>query len=620
MKKNDNSFFMDDEKIKKLRKNEEKKREKLRELNSIDEYNDRTKGSKILMYFLLAITFVSVVCYFAVTLIYSKNVVEQLTTIVSCSLLTLFACFFLAQSLFLDHKKGRFIVCLSCICLTCFSVFNILVETDKIALQKQETVPDFVSKNLTEVVKWANKNEITLNQIYETSDITEEYGIISQDVMAGTLLKNIEELTVVVSEGPNLDKEVIVPNFIGKNVDDVIKFVEENYLSNVSIDFEFSDIERDQIMSQDKSGQMKRNDQINFVASLGSEDDLSSIDMKDLVGSDLFHATTWVKRFGFKYVLEYEYSDTVQKGYVLKQSTEKGIKIDPKTTEITLTISKGPKIKVPDLTKYSVEELTNWIVENNLKVEFSESYDESIKVGEIISVSVNEGDTIEQGTLVSVVVSKGELRYEKFTTAAEFRAWAEEYKISYKEEYEFNDNVSSGSIIKSSHNEGDIIKNNDTVIIYVSQGKSVKIPNFVGKSKSDISKECSKLGLKCSFKYGGYNSSIQKDVATNQSKKANSTVASGTSVVITLSSGKATSYSVTIQPEWLAAGSPDNTISKLKSELQKACPGVTFVFKKKAVNTGVGLVVSVSPSKAGSGGHYKFTQGETYTFYIGSAS
>ena len=32
MKKNDNSFFMDDEKIKKIRKNEEKKREKLREL------------------------------------------------------------------------------------------------------------------------------------------------------------------------------------------------------------------------------------------------------------------------------------------------------------------------------------------------------------------------------------------------------------------------------------------------------------------------------------------------------------------------------------------------------------------------------------------------------------
>jgi len=620
MKKYDSDSFMNEEIKKRIKKNEAKKHEKLRELNSIDDYNDNTKGSKIIMYLLLAITFVSVICYFAVTLIYSKNVVEQLTTIVSCSLLTLFACFFLVQSLFLDHKKGRVIVSLSCICLTSFSVFNILVETDKIALERQETVPDFVSKSLTEVVKWANKNEITLNQIYETSDITEEYGIISQDVMAGTLLKNIEELTVVVSEGPNLDKEVIVPNFIGKNVDDVIKFVEDNFLSNVSIDFEFSDIARDEIMSQDKSGQMKRNDQVNFVASLGSEEDLSSVDMKDLTGSDLFHAITWIKRFGFSYTLEYEYSDTVEKGFVLKQNQEQGTNIDPKTTEIVLTISKGPKIKVPNLTKYSVEELTNWIVENNLKVEFSESYDESIKVGDIISVSVNENDTIEQGTLVTVVVSKGELRYEKFTTAAEFRAWAEEYGISYKEEYEFNDSVSSGSIIKASHNEGDIIKNNDTVIIYVSQGKSVKIPKFVGKSKSEISKECSSLGLKCSFKYGGYSSSVKKDVATSQSKKENSTVASGTSVVITISSGKAERYSVTIQPEWLAAGSPDNTISKLKAELQKACPGVTFVFKKKAVNTGVGLVVSVSPSSAGSGGHYTFTQGEAYTFYIGSAS
>lgn len=620
MKKYDSDFSIDSEKLEKIKKNEEKKREKLRELNSIDEYNDKTKGSKIFMYLLLAITFVSIVCYFIVTLIYSKNIVEQLTTIVSCSLLTLFACFFLAQSLFIDHRKGRVIVSLSSIFLTCFSLFNILVETDKITLAKQETMPNFINKNLTEVVKWANKNNITLTQIYETSDVTEEYGIISQDVTAGTLLKNVKEITVVVSEGPNYDKEVIVPNFIGKNVDDVIKFVEENYLSNVSIDFTFSDIERDQIMTQDKSGQIKRNDAVNFVASLGSEEDLAEVAMKNLVGEDLFHATTWVKRFGFKYVLEYKYSDNVEKGFVIKQSVESGKKADPKTTEIVLIISRGPKIKVPDLTKYSVEKLTNWIVENSLRVEFNEAYDESIPIGEIISVSVNEGDTIEEGTLITVVISKGELRYEKFTTAAEFRAWAEKYGVSYKEEYEFNDDVASGSIIKSSHNEGDIIKNNDVVTIYISQGKSVRIPKFVGSNKSDISKKCSSLGLKCSFKYGGYSNSTAKDIAIAQSKRENSIVSSGTNVVITLSSGKAQSYSVTIQPEWLAAGSPDNTISKLRTELQKACPGVTFVFKKKAVNTGVGLLVSVSPSSAGSGGHYTFTQGGTYTLYIGSAS
>jgi len=76
MKKYDSDSFMNEEIKKRIKKNEAKKHEKLRELNSIDDYNDNTKGSKIIMYLLLAITFVSVICYFAVTLIYSKNVVE----------------------------------------------------------------------------------------------------------------------------------------------------------------------------------------------------------------------------------------------------------------------------------------------------------------------------------------------------------------------------------------------------------------------------------------------------------------------------------------------------------------------------------------------------------------
>lgn len=604
-------------KYKNIKNIDKKKKDMLREYNSIDEYNSSTKVSKILMYLLLATCFVSVVCYFIVTLIYSKNIVEQLSTIVSCSILTLFAVFFLAQSLFLDHKKGRVIVCLSCLCLTCFSVFNILVLTDTVVLETQKVVPDFTNKSLTEAVKWSKENNITLNQIYEVSDITKEYEIISQDVVAGTLLKGIDELTIVVSEGPNLDKELIVPNFIGKNVDELIEYVDENFLSNVNIDFEFSDIERDQIMSQSKSGQMKRNEQINFVASLGSEDDLGEVTMKDLVGSDLFHATTWVKRFGFKYTLEYEYSDKYEKGIVLKQSIKKGDKADPNTQEIVLTISKGPKIKVPNLLSYSVEELTEWIINNSLKVEFSEAYDESVEVGNIISVSVNEGDTIEQGTLVSVVISKGSLRYEGFTTAVEFRSWAEEYNVNYREEYEFNDSIASGNIIKSSHNAGDIIKNDDTVTIYVSQGKSIKIPDFVGKSKSDISKQCSSLGLKCSFKTGGYSDSVAKDYAISQSKKASSTVASGTSVVITLSSGKAQSCTVVILGEWLAPGDANATISSLKSKLSSACPGVTFNFQKKTVNNGVGLITKDSPVK---GGNNTFVQGKTYTFYIGSSS
>jgi len=67
----------------------------------------------------------------------------------------------------------------------------------------------------------------------------------------------------------------------------------------------------------------------------------------------------------------------------------------------------------------------------------------------------------------------------------------------------------------------------------------VTVPNFVGKTKGEISKTCDSLKLKCSYKYGGYNESVPKDTATAQNTKNGSKVMEGTSVVITLSSGKA---------------------------------------------------------------------------------
>lgn len=609
------SSVIDEKDIEKIKQNEQKRKEKERELHQIDGYG-KNSGSKIGMYLILATTFISVVCYFIYTVIASNELIEQLTTIISTSLLALFTIFFLLQSLFLDNKRGRRFVIVSSCLLTFYSVFNIAVGMNLIQIPRQEYLPNFTGKNLSEVVEWTSKNHVTLNQIYETSDVVEQYGIINQSIESGTLLKDIKEITVIVSEGPNYDKEIVVPSFIGRSVDEVIEYVEKNHLTAVNIDFEFSDTERDQIMKQDQSGQMKRNNPINFVASLGAEEDLAEVTMKDLVGLDTFHAVTWVKRFGFKYTLAYEYSEEVEKGFVLKQSIEKGTTADPHTMEIVITISKGPKIKVPNLKQMSVDEITAWVIENHLKITFEEKYDESIEIGKVISVNVNEGDTIEQGTLITVVISKGQLKMEAFDTAVDFRAWAESYGIAYQEEYEFNDSIETGHIIKTSIEVGQIIKNNDVIIVYVSQGKSVEIPNFVGSSKSDISKKCSSLGLKCSFNYGGFSDSVAKDIATAQSKRKGSKVATGTGIVITLSSGKANSYNVVIQSSWLSAGNPDGTIATLKSKLENACPGVTFKFQKKTVNTGVGLITPDSPVK---GGNNTFVQGKTYTIYIGAA-
>jgi len=147
-----NHSFLDKEKLEKIKQNERKKEEKERQLHQI-EGDSKSSGGKICMYVLLAITFISVLSYFIYTVIESNAIIEQLTTIISTSVLALFAVFFLIQSLFLDNKKGRKFVAVSSLLLTFYSVFNIAVGMGLIQIPTQEYTPNFAGKTLSEVSK-----------------------------------------------------------------------------------------------------------------------------------------------------------------------------------------------------------------------------------------------------------------------------------------------------------------------------------------------------------------------------------------------------------------------------------------------------------------------------------
>ena len=99
--------------------------------------------------------------------------------------------------------------------------------------------------------------------------------------------------------------------------------------------------------------------------------------MENLVGMKLFDAELWLKRNGIKYEIKYEFSDK-SKNEVLSQSTNKDEEINIKDTNITITVSAGVAIKILDFKTMTVDEATNWIINNKLKVEFNEIYDENI--------------------------------------------------------------------------------------------------------------------------------------------------------------------------------------------------------------------------------------------------
>lgn len=492
--------------------------------------NNNNTFSKVFAVIMLLLS----ISYSIYTIIFCGNNANNLYLIINSSIILVFSIFLLILN-FKNNSK----ICLN-ICnliLSIFLIFNFLVISEIIIIPTQELLDNFQNKTISEALKWAKENNIEVTQIYEYSDNIDEYHIITQDIYPNTLLKNVDKITFTVSYGPNYDKIISLPNMVGWNIDDAMKTINDNFLNNVNIDYEVNEEkEKDTIIEQSISGQIRRNDEVNIKVSLGSTDDLEPVEMINLKNKSLRDATLWLKRHGIKYELVYVFSDEIAKNYVADQETDPGETVNPKDDTLKLIISKGKKIIVPDLTKLSVDEATEWIINNNLKVKFETKYDSNIEAGKIIEADYKENDEIEAGTLITITTSKGSLKMPKFNNISDLRNWANNLGIEYREEYEFNDTVNKGDIIKTIPEENAVINYSDIIIVHISYGKPVTVPSFIGKSKSEISSTCNNIGLNCTFYYNGY-SDTPYDIAQNQNKNAGSEVVSGTYVSIGLSSG-----------------------------------------------------------------------------------
>ena len=115
--------------------------------------------------------------------------------------------------------------------------------------------------------------------------IIKEYHVIYQDVLPDTKIKDIDKLTIAISEGPSPYKEIVLPNMVGWDTSQVLEFVEDNYLSNVYVEFVQGTVNENTLIEQSKSGNVKRNDEIKLVFSYGEERHYTEVKMGDLFRS-----------------------------------------------------------------------------------------------------------------------------------------------------------------------------------------------------------------------------------------------------------------------------------------------------------------------------------------------
>lgn len=498
---------------------------------------DKKKKNTIIN-ILVILTIVSCLGFFGGTILNGVN----LKDIVLALLLLLFTVFFVSVSVTNpSKKKGSNILAL--IVLIIYQAFGCLVMFNIIKMPTIKVMENLVDKSLSSAVKWTTDNKIDLEQIYEYSDVVSEYHVIYQNVKPGTKLKNVKKLILTISEGPNPSKEIIIPSMIGWESETVLKYIEDNHLTNIKVEFVKSTSKANTLIEQSKSGNVRRNEEIKFVFSYGEERDFSEIKLSNLTNKSKYEAMFYLAKNGIKYEFVYDFSDSIKKDNVISQNVEPGTMISltgENVVTVKVTISKGPKIIVPDLKAMSVEEVTSWIIKNKLKVEFKDAYDENIAENKIISASHNKGDAVSEGMVITITISNGKLRMPSLKSLSEFREWATKYNINYDEQHEFSDSVAIGDVIRYSYKKGDTIKNNDTIIVTISDGKKISVPSVIGLTKSAAEAKLKSAGLNYNFVYR-YNSNVEKGKVSNQSISAGSTVSAGTTVTITISNGKAPS-------------------------------------------------------------------------------
>ena len=586
-----------------------------KEKNELEENNEfldspkkKKKKKKVCTHRVFSmITLVASLAYLTYKIVTCESLITNIYTLSIPVFLFIISIILLIASLKSEFNKVYIFLS---IMILLFLSFYLVTDINLVSLPKEEVIASYYNKDLKELKDFADKNNINLVIEYEYSDEIETGKIIRIDTEGISYVKDIKQIIVTISDGPNYDKLLIVPSMIGRNLDDLIEFINKNFMNNVTINFEISDSDKDTIISQDKNGEIRRNSDITFVISLGSEIS-DTVTMENLVGMKLFDAELWLKRNGIKYEIKYEFSDK-SKNEVLSQSTNKDEEINIKDTNITITVSAGVAIKIPDFKTMTVDEATNWIINNKLKVEFNEIYDENIETGKIIEQSIKENELVKENTLITLTISKGQIIMDEFKSISEFRDWANKYNVKYNETYDYSNNISKGEAISYSYNKGDIIDPDGVIYVKISLGKAVFIPSFVGKSKTDAQNTCNSLGIRCNFVTGTY-TNYNSNVIYNQSRSVNSKVASGSSITLTLSKGIPETKKLAILQNWLSIGNADATINSLRSNFAKNYPGVNFVFEKRKDNTlNSGMIAQNSPTTAGS----EVKQGQTYTIYI----
>lgn len=229
--------------------------------------------------------------------------------------------------------------------------------------------------------------------------------IIAIGVIIGVII--LGSVGFFLAGGNGSSKEVEVPNIVGKTIYSVKEEVEKLGLKIEIKSTQNSDKPENTILEIDpKAGtKVKKDSIIKVVVSAGEE----QVEMPDFRDYEVTNIKQVLISQGFTdYTINEEYSETFEKGYLIRQSPAAGTKIS-KNTKIDIIVSRGPEVKlvdVKDVKGKSLSEAQELL--KGLNIEVKEEIVKDKKQDGIVLAQSLPITKVLEGTSIELTVGKYE--------------------------------------------------------------------------------------------------------------------------------------------------------------------------------------------------------------------
>jgi serine/threonine-protein kinase len=215
----------------------------------------------------------------------------------------------------------------------------------------------------------------------------------------------------------------------------------------------------------------------------------------ELSGRSLEVAIAALEPIGLKVVEQQEHSLLVPVGFVTRTDPPAGSQVS-KQSEITVFVSLGPKqVLVPEVPDADLSEAQALLTASELEPGVVTSFFSTIAAGKVIAFSLPSGTETNQGTVIDIQISLGELPDVRNNGAEQAKQELQALGVVVTESLVFSDEVSKGLVVAMVP-ESDPLKEGGSVRLDVSKGPEfATLPNMAGETVAAAKRALEALGL-----------------------------------------------------------------------------------------------------------------------------